>query len=158
MPTNSSNGQNDTLPVQFADIVGDEGVAGWETPTHAAGPSGTLPFTAEMLVERPSGDIFGFSQNAGMGWRPSELLRKQFLDPEHHRRPSRARRVADRARLPHRSLGAQRTCSQRGRRAEITEVGTVRRVLFRSVRRPDAGYAGDVRQPALPQRRRAGDA
>ena len=79
MPTNRSNGQNDTLPVQFADIVGDDGVAGWETPTHAPGPEGTLPFTAEMLVERPSGDIFGFSQNAGMGWRPSELLRKQFL-------------------------------------------------------------------------------
>ena len=79
MPINKSNGQNDTSPVQFADIVGDDGVAVWETPTHAAGPEGTLPFTAEMLVDRPSGDIFGFSQNAGMGWRPSELLRKQFL-------------------------------------------------------------------------------
>ena len=158
MPTNSSNGQNDTLPVQFADIVGDDGVAGWETPTHAPGPEGRLPFTAEMLVERPSGDIFGFSQNAGMGWQPSELLRKQFPGPEHHRRPARTRRIADCARFSHRPLGAQRTRSERGRRAEITEVGTFRSVLFRSMRRPDAGYAGDVRQPALPQRRRAGDA
>ena len=74
-----TNGRNDTLPVQFADIVGNDAGAGWETPTHAAGPEGKLPFTAEMLVERPSGDIFGFSQNAGMGWRPSELLRKQFM-------------------------------------------------------------------------------
>ena len=66
MPINKSNGQNDTTPVQFADIVGDDGGSGWVTPTHAAGPSGTLPFTAEMLVDRPSGDIFGFSQNADM--------------------------------------------------------------------------------------------
>jgi putative YjhG/YagF family dehydratase len=27
----------------------------------------------------PSGDLFGMSQNAGMGWNPSQLLRKQFL-------------------------------------------------------------------------------
>ncbi len=47
--------------------------------TKAAGPSGALPLTEEMLRERPSGDIFGLTQNAGMGWNPSELGRKQFL-------------------------------------------------------------------------------
>src|SRR5215218_8428747 len=47
--------------------------------TKAAGPAGKLPLTPEMLVERPSGDIFGLTQNAGMGWNPSELGRKQFL-------------------------------------------------------------------------------
>jgi xylonate dehydratase len=47
--------------------------------TRAPGPSGKLPLTPEMLVERPSGDIFGMTQNAGMGWNPSELGRKQFL-------------------------------------------------------------------------------
>ena len=47
--------------------------------TKAAGPEGALPLTAEMLRERPSGDIFGMTQNAGMGWRASELGRKQFL-------------------------------------------------------------------------------
>jgi xylonate dehydratase len=47
--------------------------------TKAPGPSGKLPLTPEMLVERPSGDIFGLTQNAGMGWNPSELGRKQFL-------------------------------------------------------------------------------
>jgi putative YjhG/YagF family dehydratase len=39
----------------------------------AHGPSGTLPFTAEMLIERPSGDLFGWTMNAGMGWDPSKL-------------------------------------------------------------------------------------
>src|SRR5689334_3887976 len=47
--------------------------------TKAAGPAGSLPLTPEMLIERPSGDIFGMTQNAGMGWNPAELNRKQFL-------------------------------------------------------------------------------
>jgi putative YjhG/YagF family dehydratase len=47
--------------------------------TRAPGPAGSLPLTAEMLRDRPSGDIFGLSQNAGMGWDPSEAGRKPFL-------------------------------------------------------------------------------
>ena len=47
--------------------------------TKASGPSGTLPLTEEFLRDRPSGDIFGLTQNAGMGWSPNELGRKQFL-------------------------------------------------------------------------------
>lgn len=51
----------------------------YDLQTHAAGPSGSLPLTEEMLLEQPSGDLFGLSQNAGMGWNPAQLLRKQFL-------------------------------------------------------------------------------
>jgi xylonate dehydratase len=47
--------------------------------TTAPGPQGKLPLTEGMLLERPSGDIFGLTQNAGMGWNPSELGRKEFL-------------------------------------------------------------------------------
>lgn len=47
--------------------------------TKAPGPVGSLPLTAEILSESPSGDIFGLTQNAGMGWDPRELGRKQFL-------------------------------------------------------------------------------
>ena len=47
--------------------------------THAAGPSGQLPLSEQMLRERPSGDLFGLSQNAGMGWNPDELTRTQYL-------------------------------------------------------------------------------
>ncbi|MCL5098454.1 MAG: hypothetical protein M1608_13180, partial [Candidatus Omnitrophica bacterium] len=36
--------------------------------TKAPGPAGRLPLTTEMLRERPSGDLFGLSQDAGMGW------------------------------------------------------------------------------------------
>src|SRR5918996_4629923 len=47
--------------------------------TRAAGPQGSLPFTADMLRTLPSGDLFGWSQNAGMGWAPSALGGKEFL-------------------------------------------------------------------------------
>ena len=47
--------------------------------TKAPGPQGKLPLTEGMLLERPSGDIFGLTQNAGMGWNPAELGRKEFL-------------------------------------------------------------------------------
>jgi putative YjhG/YagF family dehydratase len=47
--------------------------------TQALGPSGTLPLTEDLLRNSPSGDIFGLTQNAGMGWNPAELNRKQFL-------------------------------------------------------------------------------
>lgn len=47
--------------------------------TQASGPSGSLPITEEMLLHSPSGDLFGMTQNAGMGWNPAEVGRKQFL-------------------------------------------------------------------------------
>jgi putative YjhG/YagF family dehydratase len=47
--------------------------------TNSPGPQGSLPLTEKMLLESPSGDMFGMSQNAGMGWDPKQLLRKQFL-------------------------------------------------------------------------------
>lgn len=47
--------------------------------TKAAGPAGSLPLTAEMLLNRPSGDVFGLSQDAGMGWDPAKLASKEFL-------------------------------------------------------------------------------
>lgn len=47
--------------------------------THAAGPQGELPLTPEMLINRPSGDIFGMTMNAGMGWSPEALDREGIL-------------------------------------------------------------------------------
>src|SRR5678815_6001485 len=47
--------------------------------TNAPGPVGKIPFTEQMLLDSPSGDLFGMSQNAGMGWNPQQLMRKQFL-------------------------------------------------------------------------------
>jgi len=48
-------------------------------PTHAPGPQGALPLSEEMLLTAPSGNLFGLSQNAGMGWAPERLLDPEFL-------------------------------------------------------------------------------
>jgi xylonate dehydratase len=47
--------------------------------THAPGPRGLLPISPEMLLTAPSGNLFGLSQNAGMGWEPQKLLGSEVL-------------------------------------------------------------------------------
>ena len=56
---------------------GDAGI--FDVQTHAAGPPGALPVTGEMLLEQPSGNLFGLTQNAGMGWEAAALGGKQVL-------------------------------------------------------------------------------
>ncbi len=51
----------------------------FDVHSHAPGPVGALPLTAEILRARPSGDLFGWTQNAGMGWEASKLGAKEFL-------------------------------------------------------------------------------
>jgi putative YjhG/YagF family dehydratase len=43
------------------------------------GPEGSLPVTEQDLLERPSGDLFGWTQDVGMGWNPTELRRPEVL-------------------------------------------------------------------------------
>ncbi len=47
--------------------------------TRGDGPSGSLPLTDEMLRNWPSGDLFGLTQNAGMGWDPNMMAGPQFV-------------------------------------------------------------------------------
>ena len=47
--------------------------------SHAPGPTGQLPLTEAMLRDRPSGDLFGWTQNAGMGWSPKNLTGGDYL-------------------------------------------------------------------------------
>ncbi|HMC90024.1 MAG TPA: YjhG/YagF family D-xylonate dehydratase, partial [Gemmataceae bacterium] len=51
----------------------------YDVHTHAVGPSGSLPLTEELLRNAPSGDLFGWTQDVGMGWNPVELGGKEFL-------------------------------------------------------------------------------
>jgi putative YjhG/YagF family dehydratase len=62
----------------FASLV-DSDQAIFEVKTTTAGPAGSLPLTEELLRNAPSGDVFGLSQDAGMGWNPAELGRQEFL-------------------------------------------------------------------------------
>lgn len=50
-----------------------------ELVTRARGPIGSLPLTDEMLRTWSSGDLFGLTQGAGMGWAPKDLLGDQYL-------------------------------------------------------------------------------
>jgi putative YjhG/YagF family dehydratase len=51
----------------------------YDVPTKAPGPRGALPLTPEMLLARPSGDLFGWTQDVGMGWDPAHLAGKEIL-------------------------------------------------------------------------------
>ena len=51
----------------------------YEVTTKADGPAGSLPLTDEMLTDWPSGDLFGLTQNAGMGWTATEVARDPYL-------------------------------------------------------------------------------
>ena len=64
-------------PTLIGGGAGGDGI--YRVRTRAPGPQGRLPLTEEMLRERPSGDLFGLTQNVGMGWNPEEAGRKPFL-------------------------------------------------------------------------------
>ena len=51
----------------------------YEVTMHAPGPEGKLPLSDAILRDWPSGDIFGLTQDAGMGWNPAEMLGPQIL-------------------------------------------------------------------------------
>jgi putative YjhG/YagF family dehydratase len=66
--------------VNRADDILDSHIQGiYEVRTRAPGPVGSLPLTEDLLLNHPSGDVFGLTQNVGMGWNPAEAGRKQFL-------------------------------------------------------------------------------
>jgi len=47
--------------------------------TKAPGPSGVLPFTKEQLATHPSGHLFGWTQNVGMGWPSDKVAGGDYL-------------------------------------------------------------------------------
>ena len=65
--------------IRAAEVLESDAVLYSNVQTHAPGPQGMLPITPEMLVNQPSGNIFGLSQDAGMGWDPAKLLDPEFL-------------------------------------------------------------------------------
>ncbi len=55
----------------------------YDVVSHGPGPEGSLPLTPDMLRDRPSGDLFGMTEDAGMGWTPSALAGDQYLMISH---------------------------------------------------------------------------
>ena len=59
--------------------IESENASDYRIQSNAAGPQGKLPLTEEMLSHWPSGDLFGMSQNAGMGWSPDLTAGDPYL-------------------------------------------------------------------------------
>ncbi len=51
----------------------------YDVRTRVAGPKGALPLTPEMLRNHPSGDVFGWTMDAAMGWDPAALGSPEVL-------------------------------------------------------------------------------
>src|SRR6478752_6436117 len=66
-------------PLELGALLESSAAELFDIRTHAAGPSGKLPLTDDILRNWSSGDLFGLTQAAGMGWKPEELLWPQFL-------------------------------------------------------------------------------
>jgi putative YjhG/YagF family dehydratase len=60
------------------DVLGSAATIG-ASRIEGHGPDGRLPLTAEMLRTEPSGNLFGLTQNAGMGWSPDALGGRQYV-------------------------------------------------------------------------------
>jgi putative YjhG/YagF family dehydratase len=67
------------MPSSLAQILDSGDPALYDIRSKVPGPAGSLPITAEMLIARPSGDVFGWAQDAGMGWDPAALGGKEIL-------------------------------------------------------------------------------
>jgi putative YjhG/YagF family dehydratase len=67
------------MPNPLDDLLDTRNPDLFDVQTRAIGPSGRLPLTDELLLTSPSGDLFGMTQSAGMGWDPQQLLREQVL-------------------------------------------------------------------------------
>ena len=57
--------------------ISDESI--FQIETQKGGPIGKIELTDEVLKHAPSGNLFGLSQNVGMGWSPKDFLGPQFL-------------------------------------------------------------------------------
>jgi putative YjhG/YagF family dehydratase len=65
--------------VHLSAIVESSDASVYDVTTKADGPACALPLTDEMLREWPSGDLFGLTQNAGMGWTATAVARDPYL-------------------------------------------------------------------------------
>jgi xylonate dehydratase len=67
------------MSIDFETLLGTGNAETYQIHTHAPGVEGMLPLTEKMLLEAPSGDLFGLTQNVGMGWNPGALVGDQVL-------------------------------------------------------------------------------
>ena len=123
-----------------------------------AAPRALCRLRAEMLLTEPSGNLFGLSQNAGMGWEPARLLDPEFLILSTHggMRAQDGTPIALGFHTGHWEVGL--LVAEAARELRKPARDSVCRGVHRSVRWADAGHGGDDGFAALPQRRGDGAA
>ena len=67
------------MTVSLNSVLESPGTVLNDVLTHAPGPAGKLPLSADGLLHQPSGNLFGLSMNVGMGWAPDKLLGPEVL-------------------------------------------------------------------------------
>ena len=60
-------------PIAVGEVLESRDLDLGAVATHARGPVGALALTPEMLLTEPSGNLFGLTMNAGMGWDPARM-------------------------------------------------------------------------------------
>ncbi|MFN8419898.1 MAG: YjhG/YagF family D-xylonate dehydratase [Anaerolineae bacterium] len=63
----------------FDDILGNVDGFVKDTRLYGTPKDGMIPLTPEMLLNEPSGNLFGMTLNVAMGWNPEEVGRSQFM-------------------------------------------------------------------------------
>ena len=63
----------------LAAILDSDDRSVFDVRSRGQGPEGALPLTPELLASSPSGDLFGWTQNVGMGWDPRALTGPEVL-------------------------------------------------------------------------------
>ena len=69
--------QQDTMNESAIFLAGSPEI--YQVQTKSKGPAGDLPIDEDMLLNQPSGNLFGLTQNAGMGLDPRLLGKPEFL-------------------------------------------------------------------------------
>jgi putative YjhG/YagF family dehydratase len=67
------------MPITLSEILDSQDSSIFDVRSKTPNRPGALPITPEMLLQRPSGDLFGWAQNSGMGWSPSRMNGAEVL-------------------------------------------------------------------------------
>ena len=67
------------MPLPLSAVLDSGDPAVLDVVSAQPGPPGRLPITADDLLRRPSGDVFGWTQDVGMGWKADALGRPEVL-------------------------------------------------------------------------------
>jgi len=117
---------------------------GLRDQTSAPGPQGELPLTDEILKTWSSGDLFGLTQAAGMGWKPEDLLGEQYLvvSTQGGVRSPDGTPIALGYHTGHWEVGLLVQAAAKGN--QVNRRSSFRGVRERPLRWQDAGYDGHV--------------